>query len=247
MYKSIPDGFRQIYRAEGLNGFTVVLSFMLTSLGMDAHSFGLLHARLRKVWILRNLQGCIQRPPRSICWQVLDNGLLDCFCLCWGDCWLFVVPHGSCKICLVFFLQFIYYIPYSSKSECKLVTTSPGPSPLASPTSEPKKVSMDSIRDLLPCGSDKCHTPWSSSLLSRTQSKHSTSTSSQRENPTTPSPLNYPSPSWVDTGLESSALSSLTQLTPWSPSWTRAPLMHQLESKSEKSTKESDSMDFGTD
>jgi len=38
MYKSIPDGFKVIYRTEGFNGFTI--GWLPTLLGYSAQGFG---------------------------------------------------------------------------------------------------------------------------------------------------------------------------------------------------------------
>jgi len=112
-------------------------------------------------------------------------------------------------------------------------------SPKVSTPLRPTKVSTVSIRVSHPCGWDKSHTPWSSSPLSKTLWELSTSMSSQLQRTPIQRTSNSWSPSCLVTGLVSSALLYLTQLTQWSPSSTKETAMPQLANKSRKSTAKS--------
>ena len=123
--------------------------------------------------------------------------------------------------------------------------TSPLSSRKASTKSRRTKVLTDSTRVSCLCGSDKCPTPWWSSLPSKALWKPSTSTCSLPPRKATPSPLSSQLPSCLATGLVSSALSCPTPLTPWSPFSTRRPALARLVIRWRRSIRKSDSRDYG--
>lgn len=109
------------------------------------------------------------------------------------------------------------------------------------------KVSMVSIRVWLPYGADKCHTPWWSSLLLRTPSRHSISTFSLRRSHHTQRVYNWLSLSFQVTLLVSSALLFLTQLILWCQLLTREEVISQLVNKLALSIRKLALMDYGLD
>lgn len=152
-----------------------------------------------------------------------------------------------CKYLFCSIRELIIY--YRLKLECKLLITelSQEASPKESAQLKLMKVSTDSIKVSHLSGWDKSHTPWWSSLLSKTQSKLSISTYSLLARKIIQRTPNYWLLSYLVTGLVSSALLYLTQLIQWSQSSTREIAMHQLDNKLKKFTEISDSRDSGTD